>query len=278
MRKLDFNKYLRFHFAEGDDGGAGGAGDAGAASGGGGGHWTESQASFTPEMKTAYGKYETQDAALKGGYEAMKMTGKPFKLPENLDGLDDNGRKELSDGINKLFPDMGEADFEGFDFNVGLEDGDTPMTDSGKAYLKKFVTDTGMSKDKAVKMTAYVNNMNKEIAAQHKEISDKLMTDCNAAMCTHFGGQTEADAVSKQVMQAFKQRSKSAEEFEAVGKAIVMSGLTKSPELAIAMAEMISPYGKEGATKVGDGGPGGQGNGPTPVAQQLPNTGKALGW
>jgi hypothetical protein len=229
-------------------------------------------------MKTAFSKYDSPEAAFKGSHEAMKMTGKPFKLPENLDGLDDAGKQELSDGISKLYPDMGEGDFEDFDFNVGLEDGDTPISEVGKEYLKKFVTETGLSKEKAAKLAAHVNAVNRQLAVQQKELNDKLTTDCNDAMCTHFGSQEEADAVSKQVMEAFRQRSKSPEEFEAVGKAIVQAGLTKSPELAIALAEMIAPYGKEGKSKSGDGGPGGKPDGPAPVSEQLPNTGAALGW
>jgi hypothetical protein len=279
MKRFEFNKYLRFHFAEGDDGaGGGGADDAGAGGGGGGGHWTDSQANFSPEMKTAFSKYDSPDAAFKGAHEAMTMVGKPFKLPDSLDKLDETQQQELTGQLDKLFPAMQDSDFDGFDFNIGLEDGDLPISDSGKDYIKKFAAETGLSKDKTEKMAAYVNTMNREIAAKQAEINQELTTKCNDAMCKHFGGQDQANAVSKQVMDAFKQRASSAEEFEAVGKGIVQAGLTKSPELAIALAEMIAPYGKEGASKAGNGLPGGDKDGPTPVTQQLPETGKALGW
>ena len=227
-----------------EEGGEGGEG----AGGGGGDHWSGSfqhDSIATPEARESFtksmSKYGSQEEAIIGGFNAQKQAGKPFKLPESLDKLDDNGRQELSDGISKLYPAMGDADFEGFDFSTGSEEGQPPINDVGKANLKEVIQATGMSKDHAQKVVAQVNKMNREGAQQQKELSDKLSTDCNAKMVAHFGSQAEADAVSKSVMRAFQQRSKSPEEFEATGKAIVQSGLSKHPELAIALARDGSP-------------------------------------
>jgi hypothetical protein len=142
-------------------------------------------------MKTAFSKYDSPDAAFKGAHEAMKMTGKPFKLPDSLDKLDETQQQELTGQLDKLFPAMQDGDFEGFDFNVGLEDGDQPISDNGKDYIKKFAAETGLSKDKTEKMAAYVNTMNREIAAKQAEINQELTTKCNDAMVKHFGSQDE---------------------------------------------------------------------------------------
>ena len=291
MKKFNFNKILRFHLLDGDPGGGGEGGGSGAgggegdAGGGGGDHWSgsfqheslaapEARESFTKAMS----KYGSEQEAVIGGFNAQKQAGKPFKLPESMDNLDEAGQKEFNEGISKLQPGMADTDFADFDFAAGAEEGQQPMSDIGKDQLKQFIVESGMPQHQALKCAAHVNKLNLQIATQQKEISEKLGTEVNAKMVAHFGTQAEADKVSEQVMLAFQQRCSSKEEFEATGKSIVQSGMTKHPELAIALAEMVAPHGKEAQTKQSDGKGGKQTDGPAPIKEQLPLTGAALGW
>jgi len=123
------------------------------------GHWTESVAHpklATPETKEAftkvYSKYATQEDALLGGLDAIRMTGKPFKLPESLDRLpDDNVRKQFLEeagkvkGLKEAFvgaPATAES-LKDVDFREGLPEG-AAFSDADLETYKQFIVQEGI--------------------------------------------------------------------------------------------------------------------------------------
>lgn len=246
----------------------------------------------TEEAKTALSKYDSMESAVVGGLEAQKMVGKPFRLPESLDKLpDDTVRGDFVSQVSKLtgvditaakakMGDIlkGDDDFKDIDFSEGLEEGDSPMSEAGQASLKKFLVESGATKTTAKKVVGFVNGLMKQARADQQQQIKQMAEDTHKALVDHFGGEDKVTEMSEAVKRAFMSKAANKEEFEKTGLALIQSALTRHPQIAIPLMEMIAPYGKEGSTKTGDGGDHNNNDAPKSTAEQLPNTAKALGW
>ncbi len=255
-------------------------------------HWSnefEHESLATPEAKesftSAMSKYETQEEALLGGFNAMKSMGKPFKLPESLDKLpDDNIRNDFRSQASKLLGiEDGISDIKAFDdidFSDGLPDGVVMDEDFVNSY-KQFAIDTKKTRSQVEKevgfykqaLTKATEKVNQKIEAQKLEAANKT----NEALIAHFGSKEEVAKQSELVRRAFQNHAGlTAQEYEEVGEALADSALTKNPVLTRALVKLVAPLAAEGSTDKGTGG------NPPPkqvtVKDMNPKTAKALGW
>lgn len=234
-------------------------------------HWTSSvqhEKLSDPTVKEsftkAYSKYGSQEEALLGGLEAIKMTGKPFKLPESLDKLpDDNVRGQLKEGVAKLFgvnldtaKTLSEVVGDNFDldFKAGLAEGQEP-DEATVNFLK--LQDVVKTWPKAIAQQA-VQLHNQMMANARQQMAEQAITaatETNKALLAdpELGGEKGVAEGSEHVKRAFL-KVLGPEMYEKGGQALAESGLTRNPVLAKALIKICKQIGTEGVTLNGNGG------------------------
>lgn len=240
-------------------------------------------------FNSAMDKYETKDAALMGGFNAMQMTGQPFRMPKDMDSLpDDTARDDFRSQAYKLLGVQHAAsvdDLKALDLKAG---GAESVDENLANTFKQFVVDKKMPIGVAQETIGFVNQLSAQFK---KDAAAKAVTDAetaeteglekmkavNAELVTMLGSQDEVDKQSKLFKLGIKNGfGLDADGADEVVDAMVDAGLTKNSKLASIMLKAIAPFGAEGGTENGQGGNPPKG-GPT-VKEQLPQTGKALGW
>ena len=218
-------------------------------------HWTEAQESFTPEMKQAFAKYATPDDAFKGAFEAQKMTGKPFKLPESLDKLDDKTRVEFKASIGKLLGAIEKPeDLKDINLTVGMPEGGKP-DDGIVAVLNKWAI--GKPKD-VVQETIQVWNEAQETAKKQMEanyLAQSKVTEEELIKPERFGSKEKYLAASELIKRMFSNiKGMTPEKFESIGKYLVDTRSLHSADYIEAMSVLAEAHAGEGSTETGDGG------------------------
>lgn len=225
------------------------------------GNWTESEAGFTPEMKTAFAKYNSKDEAFKGAYEAQKQVGRPYKLPESLDKLDEKTRGEFTAGLNKLTGAVEKAeDLKDINFAAGLPEGVKP-NDAIIGALSNFAVENHIPKSLIAKYAEYSNKMGTEMRvkmaqsqeadfiAKAKACDDALIADPNYGT---IGKVQEADELARRMYMKYS--GLNAEEYEQAGNDLANSGFTRYPVLRKALHNQARQLVKEGSSEAGAGG------------------------
>jgi len=184
----------------------------------------------TPEAKTALSKYDSQEAALVGGLNAMKTAGAPFRLPESLDQshINDEMRAEFTSRVGKLLGVPNEDALNDVNFADGLPNADMVNADLVSTF-KKFAVENHLSKSVVAKLV----KMNNQFSVSSRTAQDQASADAhaesvktvNTAMEASHGGK---DGVAKHVelvKRLFKNHSGlSGVEFDSIAE-----GLTKGP-------------------------------------------------
>lgn len=237
----------------------------------------EARESFTKAM----GKYDSQEAAVFGGYEAQKLAGKPFKLPESLDKLDENIRGEFTSNAQKLLgiEPVTEDGLNEINFTEGLPEG-AEADETTVAALKQFATENGWNKAQIQQGVSFWNNAMAQAVQNQTNQQAEAAKTTNEALIKHFGSEEKVTEQSELVKRWFKDQSGlSAQEYEAVGEELANSVFTKNPILSRVFMEHFGPLASEGSTETGKGG---KDNKPVSLEKQTieesPNTAKALGW
>jgi len=254
-------------------------------------HWTdefeheslgtlESQEAF----KTAMGKYDSKEAALIGGFNAMKEVGKPFKIPESLDKLpDDEARNSFRTQANKVLGIEHAESVEALadiDFKAGMAEGGV-VDDNIAGMLKKTAVEKKWPKS-VVKdiielyngaLTKYaIEAQSARAAVQAKDAAEKT----NKALVAHYGNADKVKELSELLRRAIQNNAGlTTEEFEEVGDTMASSMLTKNFTMAKTMITLLSPLAAEGSTESGGGTAEVIETKPDPADSK---TGKALGW
>lgn len=253
-------------------------------------HWTDEfeHESITADNKeafnTAMSKYDSEEAAVVGGFNAMKEIGKPYKLPESLDKLpDDKVKGEFTSQVRKLFgielADSVES-LADLDLKTGLAEGVEPDETLANTF-KQFVVENKINKTSAQKMVGFYNQMMTKARQDYATAAEAQKTEAanktNEALIAHFGSKEKVVEQSELLRRAVQNHAGlTAEEYEQVGEELADSMLTKNPVMAKAMLTLLSPLAAEGLTDNGVGG-----NHPPKektTAEVLPETAKALGW
>lgn len=226
-------------------------------------HWStefKHESLATPEAQTefqsAMSKYPDQNAALLGGFNAMKMTGKPFKLPESLDKLDEKTRQEFSTSARKVLGLVGISDvkeLDDIDFKTGLPEG-ANIDEAFLGSFKEFAKANGITKDGAKKLTEFYNKA--QASAMQKmqaQMADAAKTT-NEALVKHFGSEDKVKERSELVKRFYKNHAGlTSEEYEKVGNEIA-AVIAHNPILARVHLDKIAALAGEGSTEHGSGG------------------------
>jgi len=247
----------------------------------------EHESLSTPEsqeaFKSAMSKYESEEAAVMGGFEAMKAIGKPYKLPESLDKLpDDAARGEFTTQAHKLLGIETAKDVESLadlDMKVGQAEG-AEFDENLAGAFKQFVVENNINKSSAQKMVGFYNQMMGKARAAYIRQAEAQKTESatktNEALIAHFGSKEKVAEQSELLRRAIQNSGITPEEYEEVGDVMADTILTKNPVVARVMLTLLAPLAAEGTTDTGKGGT------PAPkertTADDLPKTADALGW
>jgi hypothetical protein len=232
-------------------------------------------------------KYKTQEDAVLGGYEAQKATGKPFKLPESLDKLDDKSKEEFNTSLNKLrgVPSKIE-DLADIKFDAGLPEGH-PINEGLKQEFSKFVVDRKMSKSDAQAGVEWLNKMSVNLTKQMKaqEDADYLAqseaTNKELMKPERLGSEANVKVATENIKRMFQNiKGMTAEKFESIGKYLVDTRSVHSADFIEAMATLAAGFEGEGSTHGGEGGKSASKEMTLEerTAKESPATAKALGW
>jgi hypothetical protein len=245
-------------------------------------------------LQTHMDKFDSFEAAALDGMDLKSQMGKPYKFPESMDKLaDDNVRSEFRAGANKLLGRTIPKDLESFadvNFKAGLAD-DAEVDDALIGVIKKWAVDEGVSTESVGKMTALFNGpMGEYFAAKGETMNtaadEKSKADhaiavkaCNDSLTAHadFGTVEALDAKSVKLHTALKNNCKlSPEDANNVAEFLRDGEGATNPVLRKLMIDTFAPLATEGSTENGQ-------HGDTPpaaktAAQQMPVTGKILGW
>ena len=239
-------------------------------------------------FNTSMSKYATQGDALMGGFNAMKLTGKPFRMPESLDKLpDDDTRAEFSTRARELLgmTHVNSLDeLEDLDLRAGANEGTEVDEDFAKGF-KQIVLDEKIPKAQAQALLKWYNGYADTAIAGHKakmEADNEAMiaeqtakaTSVQQTLATEFGGKEELgkqQALLDRAVQALM----SPEKYEATGKNWAEQVTKQNVALGRAMLKGLSPRTAESSLK-------GPGIGNTPAPQIDPDAGSptyvALGY
>lgn len=243
------------------------------------GHWANTceHAAITTENRAAFAtsmeKFGTERDAAVGYMQLQQTAGKPFKLPESMDNLENDAqRTELTGLMQKLSGSTPAGNIEalaGLNLKAGMAEG-TPVDEAFAGSFKQFVVDGGFSESQAQKMIAWFNPTLDKIGVgmAAKREADMLAkaTTTNEALVAYFKGEDNVKVKSDQLRAAIQNHpGMTAEKYEKIGDAIADSVLTKDPDAAIVFLEMIAPLGATAQAADGGGGGGGGNTGGDPI-------------
>ena len=251
-------------------------------------HWTDTfeHEAVTPETREAFvsanRKYATLEDSVVGGYNAQKMAGKPFKVPEDMSKLPDDAarddftaqaRKALGINIPKNVEELKD-----FNFKEGLAEG-VEADENLANLIKGWAVENGIDTTTLGKLTSFFNGPLGKFGAEAmaaKTESDKLASakECNEALIADpdFGSEQVVNEQSELLRRHIASKL-SAEDYEKVGDELADSILTKNPVMAKYLLKTIAPLATEGTTNSGGGAGGGDG-----IKQPSPYEAKKARW
>jgi len=125
---------------------------------------TENENLGTPaqqeEFKKSMGDYKSIEDAVYGGFSARKMTGKPFKLPESIDKLDEKTRNEFTEQARKALgiESLTEDGLKEINWGKGLAAG----SEKNQAMIdefSKFAVSKGLPKNATQDLAEFLNSV-----------------------------------------------------------------------------------------------------------------------
>ena len=233
-----------------------------------GDHWSEHydgegvNADNRQAFVDAMSKYPTEQAGMVGGFNAMKVTGKPFKFPESMDKLpDDASRAEFTTQARGLLGVSIPKDVESlkdFDFKDGLADG-AAVDENFVAMVKNWAVEKGIPVTHLKEMAGFYNGPLTKYAQEAyaaKQEKEKLANaeTCNTALLEHFKTEDKVKDLTALLHRTIiNNMGLTAEESAEFVDAMADSMLTKNPVMAKGMLNLLSSVSTEGTTHTGDG-------------------------
>jgi hypothetical protein len=217
---------------------------------------TENRADFTKAMS----KYATEGDALVGSFNAQKLVGKPYNVPENLDALDDAGKADFRSKANAAMGINISKDAESFkDFNMGagMAEGGVANEAMGE-LLKATAIEKGWPVSVVQDLAEFYNGPLGAFAAEHRE---KASLETAEAVDKELEGRMGREALDKQ-SELFKRAiiakcGSDVEKATKIANAMAKAGLTQDADMAEMLLGFIAPYAAEGGSLAGDGAGGG---------------------
>jgi hypothetical protein len=240
---------------------------------GGGEHWSQGfeHASVTPENREAFNtsmaKYESQNDAVVGGYNAQKSIGSPFVLPESMESLpDDASRSKLTTeartllniNIPKTVDDLKDFDFKN-------ESGE--MDEGLVGMVKDFAVAEGIDSASLQKMLKFYNGPMTKYGMEQMANNDTAAFEADGKACNEaliadpeFGSlakvEEQSELFKRSINAMATKNGLDAEATAEVVQAFVDGGLSKNPNAAKIMLQAFAPMSAEGGTLSGDGNGG----------------------
>ena len=238
----------------------------------------EARESFTKTMS----KFKTQEDAIVAYPQLEKMNGKPYRLPESIDKLDEKTRGEFTTNARKLLNiEDGIASLDDLaDVNLadGLPEG-FPVNEGFANAFKQFAAENKLPKSLVAKLAGFNNQALAGELQKMEAAKTEQAKATNEALVKHFGGEDKVKERSELVKRFYKNNAGlTPEEYEQVGDEIA-GIIARNPILARVHLEKIADLAGEGSTLTGGGG--------NPVVNDyqkqqdaLKNSpsGKAVGW
>ncbi|MDD5328080.1 MAG: hypothetical protein PHY02_09770 [Phycisphaerae bacterium] len=275
-------------------------------------HWVNKETHeklVTPEAKQALSKYKTREDAIAGGLEAMKVVGRPFKIPESLadvekwpdkkdqegfrTGLDKLLNERVKGGaLNKLLGAVETAeDLKDINFAAGLPEGQKP-NEALIGVLSNFAVEQHVPKALVAKYIEHSNKASIEIgakmaAAQEAALLAKAKEADDALIANPAYGTIEKVQAADELVRRMFQNNLglNAEEYEQAAGELVNANFTQNVILRRALHAAARQLVKEGENHIGAGGGKEKEKIKTTaettdetLAAELAPTYKALGW
>ena len=221
-------------------------------------------------------KYNSPEEALVGGFNAQKMAGVPFKLPESLDKLpDDTMRNNFTSQVNKLMGAVQkEEELADVDFSEGLADARNQNQDL-VTELKKFAV--GKPKSFVVDLVKFINGFNNNMITGNENRAIEKAKEVRQTLSVLYGGEEKVNENYESVRRLFQnEMGLSAEEYNNAGKSFIDNVLAKDAVMSKGMMNLAKNIVKEGSTPPGEP-PVNKETGSVFTSKDSP-TGKALGW
>jgi hypothetical protein len=247
-------------------------------------HWSEGfehESLAEPQAREAFtkamSKYESPEAAVMGGYNAIKEVGKPYKLPESLDKLpDDKIRQEFQAGLGKLLGAVEKP--EDLKDIKWLDGSKQEKPDEGLVTsFSKFAAENKIPKSLAQKLVSFHNSLMTQELQAYEQTKAQKNKEVNEYLLKSYNGSADALKADVELMKRMflHHAGLTPDEYEQAGEEVFNSLITQSPILAKAILGLAKNF-KEGVSSSGDGTP--PPPPPQPPPKDLPNTRKALGW
>ncbi len=233
-----------------------------------GDHWSESfdgdgvNTDNREAFVSAMSKYPTEQAGMVGGFNAMKLSGKPFKCPESMDKLpDDASRADFTSQARGLLGINIPKDVEAMkdvDFKTGLAEG-APVNENFVSMVKNWAIEKGIPMSHIQEMAAFYNGPLTKYAQEafaNKQETDKLAAaeKCNDGLIAHFKGEEKVKELTALLHRTIiNKMGLSAEESAEVADAMADSILTKNLVMAKGILTLLAEHSTEGTTETGDG-------------------------
>ena len=231
-------------------------------------HWSETfdgegvNADNREAFVSAMSKYTTEQAGMVGGFNAMKLSGKPFRFPESMDKLpDDTSRTDFTTKARGLLGINIPKDVESLkdlDFKTGLAEGAT-VDENFVSMVKDWAVEKGIPTAHLAEMAVFYNGPLSKYAKEAyaaKQEADKLTNaeKCNTALLEHFKSEDKVKELTTLLHRTIVNKMDlSAEESAEFVDAMADSILTKNPVMARGMLNLLSHVSREGTTETGDG-------------------------
>lgn len=208
----------------------------------------------TPEAKNWLSKYDSQEEALVGGYNAEKKVGKPFKLPESLEKVeswpDVKDREAFRGGLSKLLGTISKVeDLDDIDFAKGLPDARQVNAELVSAY-KEFCVKRGVPKVLARDLAVFNNEFVTQVVQnQVKEKQDRIQK-AQDSLKPLFGDDNALKVHDDRVRRLFQNHcGLSAQEYEGVIGELMSAGVAENATLRKALYNLSKDVVVEGKTE-----------------------------
>ena len=236
------------------------------------------------EFKTSMGDYKSIEDAVFGGFNARKMTGKPFRLPESIDKLDEATRAEFITQARKVLgvESLTEDGLKEINWSKGLKAG----SETNQAMIDefgKFAVSKGLPKNVTQDMAEFLNGV------QAKAMEDfnnktaeavKANTERSKALLESYFGPEGVKTHAELLRRAAKnQGGLSDTEFEQIAEELTDDVMLSNGIKTKMLMNFAAKLEKEGTTEI----PGGNPPAPTgqfgqDVIEDNPKTAAAVGW
>ena len=249
---------------------------------------TENENLSTPEgqedFRRVMGDFKSIEDGVYGGYNAKKMTGKPYKLPESIDKLDEATRAEFTTQARKVLgvESLTEDGLKEINWSKGLAAG----SETNQAMIDefgKFAVSKGLPKSVTQDMAEFLNGVQtKAMADFNQKTADAVRanTDRSKAMLESYFGTEGIKTHTELLRRAVKnQGGLSDAEAEQIADDLKDDVMMGKGVIAKVFMNFAAKLEKEGTTEQPGGNPPAQASQyGLDVIEDNPKTAAAVGW